>query len=114
MSVKKQCNHNIILFGSHNHITNVPEENVMVISSIKEMEDILKDLCLEIDKRFRLFSKHKITNIDELNSIEKKPYYTIIIDGTIESKEINYYLEHILNLGRSSGIFLLQMKKNIK
>jgi len=111
MSVKKQCNHNVILFGIDNYTSNVPDENVIVIASKQELEEVLEDICLEIDKRFRLFAKYKITNIDELNVFEKRPYYTIIIDESIDNSEIKDSLNYILNLGRSTGFFSYLKRK---
>lgn len=83
-----------------------------IVTEINEIEETLKNLIIEMTKRFDLFAEKKSKNIFEYNSskneIEKLPYIIIFIDEyadiVIQSKDAEILILRLIQMGRAAGI----------
>lgn len=81
--------------------------------TIKEANNILNELCIEVDRRYNLFFKNDVKDIKEYNKRfprKKMNYQVLIIDefADLQSvKECMILLELMARKSRSAGIHLL-------
>jgi S-DNA-T family DNA segregation ATPase FtsK/SpoIIIE len=86
-----------------------------VIIDIKKAVNALKWLIGEMTRRYKLFSEHKVRNIDVYNNIFKDdplPYIVVVIDEladlmTVAKNEIEHSIIRLAQLSRAAGIHLI-------
>jgi len=86
-----------------------------VIVDIKKAVNALKWLIGEMTRRYKLFSEHKVRNIDVYNNIFKDnplPYIVVVIDEladlmAVAKNEIEHSIIRLAQLSRAAGIHLI-------
>ena len=101
----------------------VPHLLMPIVTDPKQAADTLNDMVKEMDKRYQIFSKVRVKNIDSYNELVDKykeagnnasymPYIIIVIDELADlmmtaGKSVESSIQRITQLARAAGIHLI-------
>jgi len=85
-----------------------------IVTDVKKAPVALEQMVKIMEDRYKLFSNHKVRNIQEYNSlfdVEKLPYIVIVIDELADlmmtSPAVEGYIARLTQLARAAGIHLI-------
>ena len=105
-------------------LATLPEQEEPIITDVRDAVNVLKSLCIEMDRRYDLLKKGRVRNLKEYNKKfrarklnprkghEFMPYIVLIIDELadmmmVAGKEVEMPIARLAQLARAVGIHLV-------
>ena len=91
-----------------------PHLRMPIVTNVEEAAAVLQNICLEMDKRYELFVKHKVRNILQYNKSAEEylPYLVVIVEEyadlmILAREEVEDAMQRLTQLARAAGIHLI-------